>query len=104
MVRHVIVWKLKEGFTAEEKEKIKAEIKAGLEALAGRIPGLLNIRVYTQGLPSSTSDLMLDSEFESAEALKAYSVHPAHVAVADGKVRPNVAVRSCFDVEVPTGK
>ncbi len=35
-------------------------------------------------------------------ALKAYSAHPAHVAVADGKVRPNVAVRSCFDFEVQT--
>lgn len=101
MVRHVIVWKLKEEFSAEEKEKIKAEIKIGLEALEDRIPGLLRIRVYTQGLPSSTSDLMLDSEFESVEALRAYSVHPEHVAVADGKVRPYVAVRSCFDVEVP---
>lgn len=100
MVRHVIVWKLKEKFTAEEKERIKAEIREGLEGLAGRIPGLISIRVYTRGLPSSTSDLMLDSEFESVEALKAYSVHPEHVAVANGKVRPNVAVRSCFDVEI----
>jgi hypothetical protein len=40
---------------------------------------------------------MLDSTFESAEALKGYSVHPEHVAVADRKVRPYTAVRSCFD-------
>ncbi len=100
MVRHVIIWKLKEEFSEEEKLAVKAEIKEGLESLKGKIPGLLNIKVYTQVLPSSTADLMLDSEFESAEALKGYSVHPEHIAVANGKVRPNVAVRFCLDFEV----
>ena len=100
MVRHVIVWKLKEEFSEEEKQRVKAEIKEGLESLKGKIPGLLSIRVYTRGLPSSTADLMLDSEFESAEALKGYSEHPEHVAVANGRVRPNVAARSCMDFEV----
>ena len=42
---------------------------------------------------------MLDSTLESAEALKGYAVHPAHVAVANGKVRPYVKVRSCIDYE-----
>ena len=100
MDRHVIVWKLKEEFSEEEKQRVKVEIKEGLESLKGKIPGLLSIRVYTQGLPSSTADLMLDSEFESVEALKGYSEHPEHVAVANGKVRPYVAVRSCLDFEV----
>ncbi len=100
MVRHVIEWKLKEEFSDAEKQKIKAGIKEGLEALQGRIPGLLSIRVYTEGLPGSTADLMLDSEFESEEALRNYSVHPEHVAVADSAVRPNAAVRSCFNFEV----
>ena len=100
MVRHVIVWKLKEEFSEEKKTIVKNEIKEGLESLKGKIPGLLSIKVYTLGLPSSTADLMLDSEFESVEALKDYSVHPEHVAVANGKVRPNVAERFCFDFEV----
>jgi len=42
---------------------------------------------------------MLDSTLESPEALAAYAVHPAHVAVADGKVRPFTATRSCLDFE-----
>lgn len=100
MVRHVIVWKLKEEFSDEEKQVVKAEIKDGLESLKGKIPGLLSIKVYTRGLPSSTADLMLDSEFESVEALKGYSVHPEHVAVANDKVRPNAAVRLSLDFEV----
>lgn len=51
-------------------------------------------------LPTSTADLMLDSTFTDAQALKGYSVHPAHVAVADGKVRPYTQIRSCLDFEV----
>lgn len=43
---------------------------------------------------------MLDTTFESAEALKGYSVHPAHVAVADSKVRPYTKARFCLDYEV----
>lgn len=100
MVKHIIVWTLKDEFSDGEKTKIKAGIKDGLEGLKGQIPGLINIKVITEGLESSNADLMLDSTFESEEALKGYSGHPAHVAVATGKVRPNVKTRSCFDYEV----
>mgnify|MGYP003229522297 FL=1 len=97
MVKHIILWTLKEEFSGEEKETIKQE---GLEGLSGQIPGLLEISVRTDCLPSSTVDVMLDSTFESAKALKNYSTHPKHVAVADGKVRPYTATRACMDFEV----
>ena len=97
MVRHVIVWTLKDEYSGEEKENIKRGIKEGLEGLKGVVPGLLEIRVLTEGLASSNGDLMLDSLFEDEAALKGYSTHPAHVAVADGKVRPYTKIRSCFD-------
>ena len=93
MVKHIILWTLKEEFSGEEKETIKQGIKEGLE-------GLLEISVRTDCLPSSTVDVMLDSTFESAKALKNYSTHPKHVAVADGKVRPYTATRACMDFEV----
>ena len=99
MVRHIIVWTLKDEFTESQKSEVKAGIKEGLEGLKGQIPGLVDIKVITEGLESSNADLMLDSVFESVESLKGYSVHPAHVAVATGKVRPNVKIRSCFDYE-----
>ena len=84
-----------------EKESVKKGIKEGLEGLKEKIPGLIDIKVNTEGrLASSTADLMLDSTFESAEALKGYSKHPEHVAVADSKVRPYTASRSCLDYEV----
>ena len=100
MVKHVILWTLKDEFDADEKERIKAGIKEGLESLAGKIPGLLEIHVNTNGLASSTADLMLDSTFESAQALKGYSTHPEHVAVADSKVRPYTATRAWLDYEI----
>jgi hypothetical protein len=97
MVKHVILWTLKDTLSADEKLSVKAGIKEGLEGLAGRIPGLVEIKVQTEGLASSNADLMLDSTFESEEALKGYSVHPEHVAVANSKVRPYTATRTCLD-------
>ena len=98
MVKHVILWKLKDGL--EDPAAVKAAIKAGLEGLKGVVPGLLEIAVRTEGLASSNANLMLDSSFESEAALKGYAVHPAHVAVANGKVRPFVQTRLCLDYEV----
>lgn len=100
MVKHIILWTLKE-MSEEEKYRVKSEIKKGLEDLKGKIPGLIDIKVNATGrLPSSNADLMLDSTFESADALKVYSKHPLHVAVADGNVRPFTASRTCLDFEV----
>lgn len=99
MVKHVILWKLKSTLTEEEKEKVKAGIKEGLEGLKGKIPGLLDIKVQAKGLISSNADVMLDSSFVSEEALKGYSSHPAHVEVADSKVRPYTEIRLCLDYE-----
>ena len=100
MVRHVILWQLKDGLSAEEKETVKKGIKEGLEGLKGKIEGLAEIKVNTVPLPSSNADVMLDSLFDSADALKNYATHPAHVAVADGKVRPYTKSRTCMDFEV----
>ena len=100
MVKHVILWNLKTDFSDEEKKSIKAGIKQGLEGLKGQIPGLVDIRVNVDPLPSSNCDVMLDSSFTDADSLKGYSVHPAHVAVADSKVRPFTSSRVCMDYEV----
>jgi len=101
MVKHIILWRLREDLTAEEKTSVKQGIKVGLEGLAGRIPGLIDIRVNVDGrLDSSNADVMLDSTFADEAALRAYAVHPDHVAVADGKVRPYTCLRTCMDYEI----
>ncbi len=100
MVKHIILWRLNEALSVEEKAAVKAGIKEGLEGLKGRIPGLVDIVVRTEQLPSSNVDVMLDSTFTDEAALRGYSTHPEHVAVADGKVRPYTALRACMDFEI----
>nr|WP_318715977.1 Dabb family protein [uncultured Treponema sp.] len=99
MVKHIIIWTLKE-MPEDEKAKVKEGIKSGLEGLKGVVPQIKDIKVVIDHLPSSTGDLMLDSTFESAEDLAGYSKHPAHVAVANEKVRPYTANRACLDFEI----
>ncbi len=101
MVKHIILWQLKDELSEEEKAKVRLRIKEGLESLKGKVPGLLEIHVQAQGLlPSSNADVMLDCTLESPEALKGYAVHPEHLKVANGVVRPNTKQRVCIDYEI----
>lgn len=99
MVKHIILWKLKEMPEEEKAERVK-KIKEGLEGLSGKIPGMVDIKVNIDKLNTSTADAMLDSTFESAEALSLYSSHPDHVKVADTFIRPYIEIRSCMDYEI----
>ena len=93
MVKHIILWQLKDELSSEEKAEVSARIKEGLEGLVGKVPGLVSVHVQTQHLDSSNADLMLDTTLESVEALKGYAVHPEHLKVANGVVRPNTKQR-----------
>ncbi len=99
MIKHVILWSLKSGYSEAEKAEIKAGIKSGLEGLDGKIPGMIEIKVITDALDKSNADVMLDSSFETEEALWGYGVNPEHVKVADEKVRPFTDVRMCINYE-----
>ena len=100
MVKHIIMWQLKDELTDEEKIIVKKGMKIGLEGLKGQIPGLLDIDVQIEGLATSNVDAMLNTTFSDQEALKVYAGHPKHVAVADSKVRPFTKLRMCMDYEV----
>ena len=97
MVKHIILWKLKDSLSEEEKKAVKEGAKAGLESLQGRIPGLLKITVRIEGLESSNADMMLDCDFEDENSLKCYASHPEHNSVANAKVRPYTQTRLCLD-------
>ena len=97
MIKHIILWQLRDDLSPERKQAVAAAAKEHLEGLLGTIDGLTAIQVITDGLASSTADMMLDSTFVSEQALRGYAVHPAHVAVADTYVRPYIKTRSCMD-------
>lgn len=100
MVKHVILWTLRDQYSGVEVERIKKGVKEGLEGLKGQIPGLIDICVNVNPLSSSNCDLMLDSTFEDEASLNGYSVNPLHVAVANENVRPFMAQRVCMDYEI----
>lgn len=96
MIKHIILWKLKETLSEEEKTEARAEAKRRLEALNGKIDGMIDLKVITDRLPSSNADMMLDSTFETEEALAGYQVNPLHVEAAT-YVRSVVEARLCLD-------
>jgi len=74
MVKHIVIYTLKEGVNKEEAVEI---IRSALEPLVGKIPGLTHMEIrqtYQGGM-----DYALYSEFESREALANYTQHPAHL-------------------------
>lgn len=98
MIKHVILWKLKESMSEEEKSAARAEAKRRLESLNGKIDGLVSLKVVAAPLPSSSADMMLDSEFVSTEALAGYQANPLHLEAA-GYVRSVVEARLCLDFD-----
>lgn len=100
MIKHIILWQFKDNLTNEEKQTLKKEIKKGLEDLKGKVDGLIDIQVITDGLSSSNADIMLDSTLTNEAALQGYAVNPDHVKVKDGVIAPNVKARVCMDYEI----
>jgi hypothetical protein len=97
MVKHIILWQFKDELSSEEKRELGSGIKKGLEDLKGIVPGLLQIHVQTECLPSSNADLMLDCTMTDEEALKTYASHPDHLKIKDSLIAPNMKSRVCID-------
>ncbi len=104
MIRHIVWWTLKpeaEGRTAAENALL---IKQRIEALRGRIPGLVSIEVAVEFLASSTLpvQVLLTSVHESAEALGIYASHPSHVAIGQELVSRVTTSRQAIDAVFET--
>ncbi len=82
MVKHIVLWKLKEEANGMSKAENAKLIQEKLESLQGQIPGLVRIEVGIDFLHSGESaDVVLYSEFENREALSVYAAHPLHTAI-----------------------
>lgn len=95
MIKHMVMWKVKDDVPAEDK----VEMKRQLEALKGVVPTLIDIEVGIDVLGSDQSkDVVLYSEFASMDDLQAYNTHPEHLKVVDF-VKPRVCERHAVDYE-----
>jgi hypothetical protein len=82
MVKHIVIWRLKERAADRSKSENASLIKERLESLRGKIPGLLHLEVGMDlGHGENSGDLALYSEFESRAALAVYRDHPLHKAI-----------------------
>ncbi len=82
MVKHIVMWKLKDQARGNVKRVNAKLIKEKLESLNGKIPGLLKLEVGIDFSNSEESrDIVLYSEFESKDDLKNYQNHPEHKAI-----------------------
>ena len=72
MVKHIVLYTLKEG--VDKKEAVKL-IESVLVPLVGKIPGLNHLEVK---LAFNGMDYALYSEFERPEDVPAYRAHPLH--------------------------
>lgn len=100
MIKHIVMWQLKDFAEGADKAANARKLKQLLDDCAGIVPGILKFEtaLAAPGM-EATYDVVLYSEFESKAALDAYQEHPQHVAVKPfiGAVRQS---RQCMDYEV----
>ena len=98
MVKHIVLFKLKEEVSAAEKLAAMTRFKEAIEALPAKISVIRHIEVGLNINPGETWSIALYSEFDSLEDVKTYAVHPDHVAA--GKLLAEVKEsRACVDYE-----
>ena len=84
MIKHIVLWRLKEFAEDASKEENALKVKALLEEMRGKIPGMLKLEVGLDFEKSeAASDIVLYTEFESRKALNAYQIHPLHMKVKE---------------------
>lgn len=100
MIKHIVMWRLKDTAHGNDRATNARLIKQQLEALHGRIPGLLRIEVgLDYSATEASHDVVLYSEFESRAALDAYQIHPEHKAVVPF-VKEAARERAMVDYEI----
>ena len=99
MVKHIVLFKLKDEAPAERKMQAAHAFKEAIEALPAKIPFIRKVEVGLNINPGETWSIALYSEFDTLEDVKVYATHPDHVAAGAllAEVRES---RACVDYEI----
>ncbi len=95
MIKHIVLWKLKNFAEGAGKEQNAAIMKQELEALTNKINVIRHLEVGFNMIPSDAAyDVALYSEFANEKDLATYQKHPDHLKVAEfvAKIRENRVV------------
>lgn len=98
MIKHIVLFKLKDEISVEKKLAVMNKFKGAIEALPAKIPVIRMIEVGLNVNPAESWNIALSSEFDSLDDLKAYATHPDHVA-AGTILAETKESRACVDYE-----
>ena len=98
MTKHIVMFKFRDDVTAEARQSAREAFKEGIEALPATIPFIRSVHVGFNINEAEKWDICLDSLFDNLDDVKAYSVHPAHKAVAM-ELMKHIGERACVDFE-----
>jgi len=99
MATHIVAWNFKPEVAEAEKASLKAEMKKNLEALVGKVPGLVSAKFIESPLAGSNREMALITTHEKPEDIAVYAKDPQHNAVADKYVRPYTAERASVNFD-----
>lgn len=99
MVKHIVLFRLDDALESERLAALIQEFRAAILALPARIPFIRRIEVEANINPDEKFHIALCGEFDSLDDVRAYALHPDHVAAA-GIIKPYIAVRACTDYTV----
>ncbi len=84
MVKHVVMWKIKDSHDGLSKDELSLKLKGALEGLKEKISQIRAIEVGINFSQSEAAcDVVLYSSFDTKEDLEIYQNHPDHVKVAE---------------------
>jgi len=79
MIRHIVLFKIKEFSSNEERNHALNDILLNFRSLVGEIPQIRKYTVMPDIINGPASfDVIIDSSFDNLEDLKDYQSHPAH--------------------------
>lgn len=84
MIKHIVMWKLKEVAEGKTKAENATIMKELLEGLPAKIEEMDTAEVgisFLDGTSDAHADVVLTTTCASREALEAYAVHPEHQKV-----------------------
>lgn len=98
MVKHIVLFKLKDEVPETDKLVAMTSFKEAIEALPAKISVIRKIEVGLNMNPKESWQIALYSEFESLEDVQLYAAHPDHIAA--GKILADVKEnRACVDYQ-----
>ena len=98
MVKHIVLFKLKDTLSKDEKCEVMNRFKAAIEALPEKIEVIRKVFVGLNMNEAEQWDICLESEFDTLDDVKLYASHPAHVEAA-GILKETKQERACVDYD-----